>query len=109
MGRSGLYRTSCHGVYDVHVEHPHDGRLPMSDGDVVDPIRVPDWLRDRARRAWSSTPLLARGFVGLAILDVLARWFGILQPPQSSFLDLRGLYAFFFPRELWILLPAILL
>jgi hypothetical protein len=81
----------------------------MTDGDVVDPIRVPDWLRDRARRAWTDTPLVARVFVGLAIVDVLVRWFGILQPPQSSFVDLRGLYGFFMPHELWILLPAILL
>jgi hypothetical protein len=81
----------------------------MTDGDVVDPIRVPDWLRDRVRRAWTDTPLLARVFVGLAIVDVLVRWFGILQPAQSGFLDLRGLYGFFIPHDLWILLPAILL
>jgi hypothetical protein len=81
----------------------------MTDTGVVDPIRVPEWLHDGTRRAWDRTPRVARLFIGLAIVDVVSRWFGILQPPQGDFPDLRGLYAFFIPRDLWILLPAILL
>jgi hypothetical protein len=36
----------------------------MTDGDVVDPIRAPEW----ARRAWAATPAGARVFLALAVI-----------------------------------------
>ncbi|HEY2917027.1 MAG TPA: hypothetical protein VGI98_07425 [Candidatus Limnocylindrales bacterium] len=81
----------------------------MTDSGVVDPIRVPDWLRDAVRDVWRETPLLVRVFVGLALLDIVSRGLGFLQPRTDPGLDLFGIYAMFVPHDLWILLPAVLL
>jgi hypothetical protein len=81
----------------------------MTDTGVVDPIRIPPWVRPRLERAWATTPLLARVFIGLAVVDILSRWFGVLQPRVDFGLIPAGPYAFFIPHDLWILLPTILL
>jgi len=81
----------------------------MADSGVVDPIRVPDWLRDAVVEVWRETPVLVRLFVGLTLLDIVSRGLGILQPRYSPGLDLFGIYAMFVPHDLWILLPAVLL
>lgn len=48
-------------------------------------------------------------FIGLAVVDILSRWFGVLQARVDFGSSLVGSYAFFIPHDLWILLPAILL
>ena len=81
----------------------------MTGTGVVDRIRVPDWLRDAVTEVWRETPPLVRLFVGLALLDILSRGIGFLQPRYDPGLDLFGIYLMFVPHDLWILLPAVLL
>ncbi len=80
----------------------------MSDTRAIDSIRVPDWIREPAEQAWRETPVVARLFIGLALVDVLSRGLGVLQPRVDPGLDLFGIYAMLVPHDLWILLPAIL-
>jgi hypothetical protein len=72
---------------------------------VVGELRIPDPVR----RAYRSTPSLAMVFVGLAVLDAVARTLGVLQP--AVHLDLAQplpVLASFLPRDLLILLPAVI-
>ena len=78
----------------------------MTDTGVVDPIRVPPWLREGAERAWHETPAVARAFIGLAVVDVLGRLLGIL--PPALVLDDPLELANGVASVLWILLPAFL-
>jgi hypothetical protein len=99
MGRSGLYRTATRAAYAVAT---------MTDTAVADPIRIPPWLREGAERAWREAPPLARLFVGLTLFDVLVRLLRLVEP--WIYFD-QGVLAFigsFAPRDLLILLPAIL-
>jgi hypothetical protein len=80
----------------------------MADSGVVDPLRIPDWFKDDVKRGWRDTPLAARIFVSLAVVDVVSRSLGILQPPYNPGFDLFGLYAMLIPHDLWVLLPAVL-
>jgi hypothetical protein len=73
---------------------------------VVDPIRLPGWAKGSLGRV----PGLARLFLVLALVDVVARAVGVIGPPL--FLDpAQPLYilAGIVPRALWIALPAIVL
>lgn len=75
---------------------------------VVDPIRLP--IPAALPRAWRRLPLLARVFVGLAIVDIVARAVGFAG--TSLFLDLTtplGVLTAFAPHSLLILFPALLL
>jgi hypothetical protein len=81
----------------------------VTDTGVVDPIRVPAWLRGPVEEAWRETPPLARLFIGLALVDIVSRGLGILQPRYDIGGDLFGAYFMLVPHDLWILLPAILL
>jgi hypothetical protein len=50
--------------------------LPRPDDlGVVDPIRLPGWAR------FPQTPALARLFIGLTLLDIVARAIGAIGPP----------------------------
>ncbi|MBI3751217.1 MAG: hypothetical protein HY263_06120 [Chloroflexi bacterium] len=80
----------------------------MAGTGVVDPMRVPPWLREPVERAWREAPVVARAFVILAFLDVVSRSIGILQPRSFVGIDPFGLYAMLIPHDLWILLPAVL-
>ncbi|HEX7950048.1 MAG TPA: hypothetical protein VF494_06850 [Candidatus Limnocylindrales bacterium] len=80
----------------------------MSDAGVVDPIRIPPWLREPVKRAWRETPIVVRAFVILAFVDVVSRSLGILQPRYVVGIDLFAFYAMLIPHDLWILLPAVL-
>jgi hypothetical protein len=75
---------------------------------VVDPIRIP--IPSALPRAWQRLPVLAKVFVGLTILDIVARAVGFAG--TSLFLDLAAplsVLTAFFPRSLLILFPALLL
>ena len=78
----------------------------MTDTGVVDPIRVPPWLREGAERAWRETPVVARAFIGVAVVDGLGRLVGIL-PPTIALDQPLGLLTGVVSL-LWILLPAFL-
>jgi hypothetical protein len=80
----------------------------MADTGVVDPIRVPAWIREPLERAWRQSVPLVRLFVGLAAIDVLSRAIGVLQPRYDLTGDLFGAYFMLVPHDLWILLPAVL-
>lgn len=80
----------------------------MPDTGVVDPMRIPAWLREPVERAWREVPVVARAFVILAFVDVVSRSLGILQQRYLVGPDLFGLYAMLIPHDLWILLPAVL-
>lgn len=95
-----------------------DARLTLggvSDGGAsgsgaVDPIRIPEWIREPAERWWREMPPVARLFVGLAALDVVGRSIGFLAPPIPwGYLTPLGFVTSFLPHDLWILLPALLL
>jgi hypothetical protein len=77
-------------------------------GEVVDPIRIPPWLREPFEEAWREAPLVARVFVILALVDIVSRGLGILQPRYVIGLDLLSAYSMLIPHDLWVLLPAIL-
>ena len=81
----------------------------MTDTGVVDPIRIPPWIREPLERAWRESAPLVRLFVGLAVFDILSRAIGILQPRYELGGDLFGAYDMLVPHDLWILLPAVLL
>jgi hypothetical protein len=89
---------------------PRRYRPCVSDTGVVDPIRIPAWLREPAERWWREMPPLARLFAGLALLDILGRSIGLLAPAidWGSLTPLSFVTAFV-PHDLWILLPALLL
>lgn len=75
---------------------------------VVDPIRVPapiERLVDRLR----DLPRLAQVFIGLAILDAIARTIGVIEPRASLSGDLVGTFASYVPRAALIVLPAVVL
>jgi hypothetical protein len=73
---------------------------------VVDLIRVPELVQ----RAVRETPMLARVFVALAIADVFARTLGLLGPPVDLSLSRPlSVTASFLPRDLLIVLPAIIM
>jgi hypothetical protein len=75
------------------------------DATVVDPIRVPPW----ARELYDDTPVIARLFIGLAIVDVVGRLLGLLEPRiELSFLGGIGAVSALVPRDAVLLLPAIL-
>jgi hypothetical protein len=81
----------------------------QGDRGVGDSIGLPPWLRDGLDRTWNTLPLLARTFIALAALDVLGRAVGLLQPSMAGvFADPLSLVATFAPRDLWIVLPAVL-
>jgi hypothetical protein len=81
----------------------------QGDRGVGDSIGLPPWLRDGLDRTWNTLPLLARTFIALAALDVLGRALGLLQPSMAGvFADPLSLVATFAPRDLWIVLPAVL-
>jgi hypothetical protein len=73
---------------------------------VVDPMRipVPAWLAGW----WAGLPIIGRSFVALALLDVVGRAVGVLHPPISFDASLL-LGVQLLPRELIILLPALIL
>jgi hypothetical protein len=73
---------------------------------VVGELRIPDPVR----RAYRSTPGLAMVFIGLAFLDAVARTLGLILPS----VDLNparplSIVSSFLPRDLLILLPAVIL
>lgn len=75
---------------------------------VVDPIRIPGARLVGA--IWARLPVLGRVFVVLALIDVIARAFGLFG--ERLAIDAAIPFTFvsaFLPRELLILLPAILL
>jgi hypothetical protein len=75
---------------------------------VVDPMRIP--LPAPVARWWARLPTVGRAFVALAVLDVLARMFGVLQPGLTlDVLQPTFLIAQLLPRALLILLPALVL
>lgn len=81
----------------------------MSDSGVVDPVRIPDWIREPAARAWRELPPLARVFVVLTLLDILGRSLGILGPTIDwAYVTPLSFVSAFLPHDLWILLPALL-
>lgn len=80
----------------------------MTDSGVVDRLRVPDWVREPVEEVWRETPVLVRLFVGLALIDIVSRGIGILQPRYEIGADLFGAYLMLVPHDLWILLPAVL-
>lgn len=70
---------------------------------VVGELRIPDPVR----RAFRSTPGLSMVFIGLAVLDAVARTLGLFQP--AVHLDMAqplSVVSSFLPRDLLILLPA---
>jgi hypothetical protein len=72
---------------------------------VVDPIGVPG----AAQRAFRDAPVLARLFVALAVVDVVGRTLGLLGPAVDLSLSRPlSVIASFLPRDLLILLPAII-
>ena len=80
----------------------------MADTGVVDPMRVPEWIREPLERVWRDAHPFVRLFVGLAVIDVLSRAIGVLQPRYDLGGDLFGAYFMLVPHDLWILLPAVL-
>ena len=80
----------------------------MPDTGVVEPLRIPPWLREPVERTWRESPVVVRAFVILAFVDVISRSLGILQPRSFVGADLFALYAMLIPHDLWILLPAVL-
>jgi hypothetical protein len=81
----------------------------MNDLGVVEPMRLP--IPPAMTRWWGALPLLGRVFVGLAVIDVIGRIAGFLSPQFMffDFVDPVVLVAQLFPRELVILLPALVL
>jgi hypothetical protein len=76
---------------------------------VVDAIRIPPWIREPAERWWREMPRLARVFVGLALLDIVGRSFGVLAPGIPwGYLTPLSFVSAFVPHDLWIVLPALL-
>jgi hypothetical protein len=81
-----------------------------AEGGVVDPLRLPGWLREPLERAWRREPRIARLFVGLTVVDVLGRSVGLLAPAIDwAHLTPLSLVTAFLPHDLWILLPALLM
>lgn len=80
----------------------------MSDLGVVDPIRVPAPLAGLTGR-FRRLPTLARVFITLAAVDALVRTLGLLEPHARLDVGLVSAVGGYVPRDLWILLPAILL
>ena len=81
----------------------------MTDSGVVDPLRIPPWIREPAERWWRELPPLARVFVGLTLVDILGRSVGLLAPVVDwAYLTPLGFVSTFLPHDLWILLPALL-
>jgi hypothetical protein len=75
---------------------------------VVDPLRLP--IPAGVARWWAGLPLIGRAFVGLAVLDVVGRAAGLLEP--EFVVDLGQpilMLAQVLPRDLVILLPALIL
>jgi hypothetical protein len=75
---------------------------------VVDPMRlpIPSWLATW----WRRLPMTGRIFVGFAALDVIARLLGLIEP--TVHVDPTyptSLVAWLLPRDLLILLPALVL
>ncbi len=87
------------------------GGRPEGDLGVVELLRLPDGVLRAWQRsaAWfTAQPLLARLFIGLAALDVVVRALGVVGP--SIVLDIGapvGILYSFFPHDLLILLPAL--
>jgi hypothetical protein len=82
----------------------YDGAV--SDLGVVDPIRVPAPIADGISRQ-RRLPMVAQVFVGLTVLDALARTIGLIEPAVGG--NLVGLFSSYVPRDAWILLPALVL
>lgn len=77
----------------------------MDTTSVIGELRIPDSVR----RAYRSTPGLATAFIGLAVVDVVARILGLLLPAVD--LDLArplSVLSSFLPRDLLIALPAVI-
>jgi len=75
----------------------------VNDAGVVDPIRVPDSVQQFVRGA----PRLALVFIVLAILDVVGRGLGVLEPGMRLTTDYPlSFVSAFLPRDALILLPA---
>lgn len=82
----------------------------MSDTGVVDPIRIPAWLREPAERWWREMPPLARVFVVLTVIDIVGRSLGVLAPTIAwGYITPLSFVSAYVPHDLWILLPALLL
>lgn len=77
--------------------------MPVTDAGVVDPIRVPDAVQSFVR----SAPRLALVFIVVAILDVVGRGLGVLEPglTLTTTYPLSFVSAFL-PHDALILLPA---
>ena len=76
----------------------------MSDLGVVDPIGVPvrvQWWLDRV-------PRLGWVFIGLAAVDFLVRFFGILEPGFGPDVPIFSVLAYYVPRAAIVALPAII-
>jgi len=52
-------------------------------------------------------PVLAQAFIGLALVDAVARTFGLIEPTVGG--GEIELFASYVPRDAWILLPALIL
>jgi len=87
------------------VWRAYDGGV--SDLGVVDPMRVPAPVAGIPAR-FRALPMLAQGFIVIAIVDALVRTVGLIEPAARFNGPISAVGAYV-PRDLWILLPAILL
>jgi hypothetical protein len=83
----------------------YDGAV--SDLGVVGPMRVPAPVAGIPAR-FRAFPMLAQAFIVIAIVDALVRTVGLIEPAARFNGPISAVGAYV-PRDLWILLPAILL
>jgi hypothetical protein len=86
------------------IRQAYDG--DVTDLGVVDPIRAPAPIADGISRL-RRLPIVAQVFVGLTVLDALARTIGLVEPVVGG--GPIGLLTSYVPRDAWILLPALIL
>lgn len=98
--------TEAASVPPQSDEPPKSAGLGSTEPRVISLIRVPESVQ----RVVRETPTLARVFVALAIADVFARMLGLLGPPVDLSLSRPlSVIASFLPRDLLIMLPAIIM
>jgi len=79
----------------------------VSDLGVIDPMRVPAPVAGIPAR-FRALPVLAQALIVIAVVDALVRTIGLLEP-AARFDGPISAIGSYVPRDLWILLPAILL
>ncbi|HEX8025701.1 MAG TPA: hypothetical protein VF484_05830 [Candidatus Limnocylindrales bacterium] len=80
----------------------------MRDLGVVDPMRVPAPVAAVLAR-FRALPQLAQAFIVIAVADALVRTIGLIEPHARFDAGPISAVGSYVPRDLWILLPAILL